>query len=308
MSSRRPSAERILRHLRERYIPGADRGDWVCQGDFLDQLLALETYLKDNRAHIVVSGSQLYSLADFLARHLLRVLIDSRRFDPYDVLSQRNFNISADRNTLTICRTICQRPRGSEHGELASVTRTGCEIMLDILVRLDQADLFLSAASNVPQAAPVFNFLVPWLKRTPDFAAASVVRYASLSSSPAVLIALIAAIADSARRDAVDATLAQAVAQYVAQCGEPPRRAVWLDFLRRLGRREAKAGVYNCTLVLNWMDLHREFAHCAHLRALRKGLIDTAARIVVEHRLSITEISCHRDIVARAATLSFRHA
>ncbi|KAI5830554.1 hypothetical protein K523DRAFT_271967, partial [Schizophyllum commune Tattone D] len=297
MSDPVPNEGRALKALNP-YMDAVDQRKYACHPGFAAHLLQLEKRLKRGGAASIATGATYNRLINFLVRHALRVLAGSRS-DPTlaclglpceDMYEQHTY-------ILQFCRSNCMA-KGGKHGELTDMKRTGVEVMLDILTLLNQVDTVLhNAASTSPST--YFDLILVWLKHDRDAVAPFLVRYHNLASSPAVLLALIDAVAKYAAGNAMNQAILFGVAHYVAQCGGPSQGGAWHNYLLRLSPQQAMAFVRTCTVILDWMDVHREWAQ-PQIDSFRGNLVETAGNLVAVRQLPVNEISCHRYIRRRA--------
>ncbi|KAI5893385.1 uncharacterized protein SCHCODRAFT_02501255 [Schizophyllum commune H4-8] len=298
MSDQVPTQGPALKALRP-YMDTIDRREYACHPYFVVCLLQLEKRLERDGAATLATGATYDRLINFLVHHLFRVLAGSRSDPTLGCLKQHCKDMyKAHPYILDFCRSKCL-PKGGKHRELAKDERTGVEVMLDILTRLNQVETFLHNAAIAPSASH-FNLIIVWLKHKRDAVAPSLVRYPILASSPAVLLALIDAVANYAAGNAMNAHVLFSVAHYVAQCSGPSQGGAWRNFLRGLDPDQAQVFVSSCTFILNWMDVQGERPR-PQIISFRENLIEAAAHLVAVRRLAVNEISCHRLIWERAS-------
>ncbi|KAL1730657.1 hypothetical protein EV714DRAFT_283934 [Schizophyllum commune] len=289
------SSEGLLEAL-QRYMTAVDQHKQVCHPGFVARLIQLENFLKPSTSVVLPSGHRWIPLLNFLVRHTLHVLDGSSRDPTLACLLQPGLAMYKAHPVPMICGVKCQEPRG-HHRELAT-ERTGVSVMLDILARFNHVDTVLHNAASAPSAS-YFNLIIVWLKHKSDAIAPSLFRYPNLASSPAVLLALIDAVAKYATGDAMNQVVLFGVAPYVAQCGGPSQGGAWHKYLLRLPPQQAMAFVRTCTIILDWMDVHREWAR-PQIDRFRGDLVETSGNLVAVRQLPVNEVGCHRHIRRRA--------
>ncbi|KAL1722367.1 hypothetical protein EV715DRAFT_287388 [Schizophyllum commune] len=296
MASGTHSEEGLLEAL-QRYMTAVDQHKQVCHPGFVARLIQLENFLKPSTSVVLPSGHRWIPLLNFLARHTRHVLDGSSRDPTLACFLQPGLAMyRAHPHISIICGVKCQEPRG-HHRELAT-ERTGVSVMLDILARFNHVDTVLHNAASAPSAS-YFNLIIVWLKHKSDAIAPSLFGYPNLASSPAVLLALIDAVAKYAAGNAMNQVVLFGVAPYVAQCGGPSQGGAWHNYLLRLSPQQAMAFVRNCTVILDWMDVHREWAQ-PQIDRFRGDLVETSGNLVAVRQLPVNEVGCHRHIRRRA--------
>ncbi|TRM67645.1 hypothetical protein BD626DRAFT_564563 [Schizophyllum amplum] len=277
----------------EQYMMAVERNLPVCHPLFVAQLLALEKYIKSNSNKLL--ATRMFAVLGFFRRHVLDIVTSDHQ---NQVLKEQAF-------TQMRCHSIqCVPPKYGEHRELAGESRSGIEIMLDIITWFDEVDIFLREAVARPPSTSIFNCILAWLMRAPNDVAPYVVRHATLMSSPPVLFAFISVLA----RGDMNRPLVPHVSYYVAQCNDPrvASRQTWLNFLRSLDQRDSITFVAYCTRILNWLDVHPGEAASSSMRNFRQHLVDNAAYVALVHGSNLSELSCHREIIARVRRRSQR--